>query len=589
VNSAATPDSIARGISIPIQSPILMPSSPLAPTLTFVAVTQLEGGNRPSSPFPTHSPFISTPRIQAAIAFQAASSAASPAASTPGLIADSGFEGASPAPWNDVVHDALCAITSQSSTAESPSDTGFVYLQKEARDLEREISTLEQRFGKNNPQALKKMARLCNIFRRQGRYKSAEILAKQRLLAHRERGESKELSATLVDIAEIFLEQGELDRAERAATKAYNMSQTADPRDDIIAFNSKDSLAAICNSNGQLEKSEEILIGLLALVDTVFCNKDDADFTRRHVMTELSSSVVGQGRLAQAEQWAAKAVECCSLGSTKSSDTCSNAHLGLADILIMQGRFDEALKMSLEATSTCRKRYGLENPRTFYWMRILGVIYTHQGQRKEAESCLQAAISVGRKLLGPRHVLVHSVLIDMIYLYVEQQLWDHADAVLDESGAFSGDGPKRSLFLQSAILQARGRHSQALEIGQGFAEELESLNSFWGPYANNVIIGILRDLERLEESEDLASRTIVSSTSLLGPNHPDTLRSVGNLARTKMAKGEAAVAIRMMEECVQSLTASVGSEHYLTLRSRETLDGWLKPEDQNFDMWSAPL
>ncbi|KAK0743785.1 hypothetical protein B0T18DRAFT_415896 [Schizothecium vesticola] len=590
----ASPHPTVTGFSVPIRSPIHFPTSPFAPAPAgFISVAQLDGRNFPSSPFPTPSPFISTPRLEAAN-FQGAGSAASPAASTPGLVADTGFEGASPAPWNDAAHEAICAIEGSGLTADGPPDTGFVYLEQKSYALERELYALERLHGKNNPEALRLMAELVLVLKDQGRYKSAERFGRRRFLAHRDRGEAKKEAWALGALADVFRCQGNLKKAAMTATKAYDMARTGSSRNERLAFRAQELLGYIFLEDRQPERGEEILVGLLGQVDPVL--GIDNCHVQPNIMAALTISAVQLGKLRQAEEWAVKAMELCNQLNTKSDLSCCYAPTVLADIWIRQARYDEALKIGLKCIAACQKRYGLEHPKTAICMRIVGGAYTGQGQWNQAESCIKAAIDVRRRILGPGHSQVGRALIDRLYLHVEQQLWDQAEAVLAEYRS-TGASYWFVSVLESAIIDERGRHSQALEIGQAPAQQLEATNDPDASYANNVIVKILRNLGKLEESEDLASRNIDFSTSLLGPKHPRTLQSVDNVARAKMAKGEAARAIQIMEECVQSLTASVGSEHYLTRRSRETLDQWMEMGGQysvlpevtpmEFEVWLA--
>jgi tetratricopeptide (TPR) repeat protein len=570
---SASPYPTVTGFSVPVRSPIHFSTSPFAPAPAgFIPAAQLDGRNFPSSPFPTLSPFISTPRLEAAN-FQGVGSATSPAASTPGLVADTGFEGASPAPWNDAAHEAICAIEGSGLTADGPPDTGFVYLEQKSYALERELYALERLHGKNSPEALRLMAELVQVLKDKGRYKSAGMFGRRRVLAHRDRGEKEKEAWALQALADIFRLQGDLKKAAMTATKSYDMARTGSSRNERLAFEAQRLLGFIFAEDQQPERAEEILIGLLGQVDHVL------GINNRHVqasiMMNLTFSALQRGKLRQAEERAVKAVELCNQLNPESDLSCCHAPVVLAGVWIRQARYDEALKIGLQCIAACKKRCGLEHPTTANCMLALGRAYTGQGQWNQAESCIKAAIDVRRRILGPGHFQMADALIDRLYLYVEQQLWDQAEAVLAEYRSTGVSCRYVSVF-ESAIIDARGRHSQALKIGQAPTQKLEATNDPKASYANNVIVKILRNLGMLEESEGLASRNIDCSTSLLGPKHPWTLQSVDNVARAKMAKGEATRAIQIMEECVQSLTTSVGSEHYLTRRSRETLDQWME-------------
>ncbi|KAK0642963.1 hypothetical protein B0T16DRAFT_415009 [Cercophora newfieldiana] len=578
LNPASSPDLMLIDV-MPTHSTILSTPSPFSATLNVVTGIQPERGSLPPSPFPAPS-FVATPRLQAATTFQDSSSAPSPVASTPGLVADTNFEGASPGPWNDDVHRAICAVAGPSSDKGGPPDTGFIYMKKEAEDLEREVLALERIHGKDSAEALKKMRKLFNVLLVQGRYKSAEIVGRRRLLAHRDRGELNGVSEALVALAGLFSSQGDLPRAEKAATKAHDISRTPGGGGDYIAVHALSQLAFIYTVRGEYQKAEEIQLRLLDYIDNTLNGDDDC---RAEVTHDLANTLFLQGRLTEAEDWAVRAVELQTRDATDEAAICSYVHMTLVKIRCRQAKYKEAREVSIESIAACKKIFGMEHPRTAAWMSLLGFISIFQGQWKKAETCLRASVGVRRKLLGPTHYRIIWNLVDMLFLYVEWQLWDQAEDILAECrSTFPRRRPDISLELlsiyEAAIADARMQYIQAIEIGRGPAQRLESTEPLEGLYANNVIVRILRNLGRLEESEDLASRTIDLSTSIYGTNHPETQRSRDNLARTQMVRGAGPQAIQLMKECVQSFTACVGAEHYLTVRSQETLTEWEQVE-----------
>jgi Tetratricopeptide repeat len=61
---------------------------------------------------------------------------------------------------------------------------------------------------------------------------------------------------------------------------------------------------------------------------------------------------------------------------------------------------------------------------------------------------------------------------------------------------------------------------------------------------------------------------------VLGPEHPDTLTSMNNLAFTWKEMERDTEAIRLMKDCVQLLKRILGINHPNTVSSSATLTGW---------------
>ena len=67
---------------------------------------------------------------------------------------------------------------------------------------------------------------------------------------------------------------------------------------------------------------------------------------------------------------------------------------------------------------------------------------------------------------------------------------------------------------------------------------------------NDIKVTALRETGDFVEAEEIARRNVGDSRRLVGPGHPDTLRYLGNLARTLLASGKTVEGVVLMEECV---------------------------------------
>src|SRR5208282_2765431 len=81
----------------------------------------------------------------------------------------------------------------------------------------------------------------------------------------------------------------------------------------------------------------------------------------------------------------------------------------------------------------------------------------------------------------------------------------------------------------------------------------------------------LREDGKLSDSERLSLRASEISAEILGPEHPDTLRSMDNLAITYRDQGRAAEAAALQEEVLEKRRRILGDEHPDTLRSMDNL------------------
>jgi hypothetical protein len=80
--------------------------------------------------------------------------------------------------------------------------------------------------------------------------------------------------------------------------------------------------------------------------------------------------------------------------------------------------------------------------------------------------------------------------------------------------------------------------------------------------------------EKPQRSLELFVQVMETSKRVRGPEHPQTLTSMANLAFTWKAIGRRAEAFKLMDECVQLRRQVVGVGHPDFLSSSETLSRW---------------
>jgi hypothetical protein len=80
-----------------------------------------------------------------------------------------------------------------------------------------------------------------------------------------------------------------------------------------------------------------------------------------------------------------------------------------------------------------------------------------------------------------------------------------------------------------------------------------------------------RNPGRWDEAETLFVQVMETSKTKLGPDHPDTLTSMNNLAFTWKGQSRDAEAVQLMRDCVQRQKRVLGIQHPHSLSSRAAL------------------
>ena len=102
----------------------------------------------------------------------------------------------------------------------------------------------------------------------------------------------------------------------------------------------------------------------------------------------------------------------------------------------------------------------------------------------------------------------------------------------------------------------------ARQLGPDHPDTLRSMNNLAGSYDG---------LGRYADALQLHEETLALRKAKLGPDHPDTLASMNNLAVSYYALGRSADALTLHEETLALVKAKLGPDHPATLRSMHCL------------------
>jgi tetratricopeptide (TPR) repeat protein len=128
------------------------------------------------------------------------------------------------------------------------------------------------------------------------------------------------------------------------------------------------------------------------------------------------------------------------------------------------------------------------------------------------------------------------------------------------------------LYSRAQSLVERGIEIQRRVLGPEHPDTLRSMNR---------LASILLDEGHLAEAEKLSRETLELRRRVLGPEHPDTLLSMNNLATTLGDEGHDAEAEKVFRETLESERRVLGPEHPDTLRSMSNLANTLRDEGRD--------
>ncbi|KAJ7467937.1 hypothetical protein FB451DRAFT_1481068 [Mycena latifolia] len=220
------------------------------------------------------------------------------------------------------------------------------------------------------------------------------------------------------------------------------------------------------------------------------------------------------------------------------------------------GKFQRAEELQIVILEKRRKILGEDHPATLVSMNNLASTYCDLGSLKEAAK-LQITVAEKRtEVLGEDHPETLTALNNLGGIY--HQLGDFNAAVelqlevLEKRKKCLGLGNfKAAVELQIEVLEKRRKI-----LGNNHPETLRTMSDLAVTYHN---------MSQFKEAEELQTAALEKRRSILGEDHPDTLLSVNNLAMVYHSLERFPEAMELLMMALEKLRKLKGVDHPTTL------------------------
>jgi serine/threonine protein kinase/Tfp pilus assembly protein PilF len=203
------------------------------------------------------------------------------------------------------------------------------------------------------------------------------------------------------------------------------------------------------------------------------------------------------------------------------------------------GLYLEAQTQVERALELQRRVLGPENPKTLRTIFRLGCIAYLQGRYAQAEGLFKQSLEIQRRVLGPGHPDTLSSVNNLANAYDSQG--EHAQAEL--------------LYSQTLEIQRR-------VLGPEHPDTLRCMNN---------LASIYESQGKYAQAEELQSQAVEIKRRVLGSDHPSTLVSMNNLATIYDSQGKYAQAEALYSQALEIRRRVLGLEHPSTLNSMHNL------------------
>lgn len=355
-----------------------------------------------------------------------------------------------------------------------------------------------------------------------------------------------------------------------------------DPGTDMrLRANIDLDLAELYRANGQLEKSELLLVCTLRDVRDRLGDKDR--LTAR-VLHGLGATNLSQSQFESAKENLLEALnvlkdqdefDAGAIGRLQS--TLAIAHRNL-------GQNDEAEKLLRESITNLRKKFSGNQSDTAVALSNLGNLLRTRGRLSEAQAALEESISIQRQLYHGDHIDLATTLNNLSLVLLMLHRFDEAEPVLRESLAMvrkiiGPQSPQLAIGLSnySSMLREQGRYveaepllREAIEIRESLFGDADAQLAFM--FANLGQLLIL--LERPDDALVAIERSIAIHREVHGNESIALAKAKSLMAQACHASKDydrsivlQLEAIRVLESSGEGAQSDVGTMYYQLAKS----------------------
>jgi serine/threonine-protein kinase len=255
----------------------------------------------------------------------------------------------------------------------------------------------------------------------------------------------------------------------------------------------------------------------------------------------------------------------------------------LADLLILQGRYQDAERAAREALAIHRATIGPESAAAAEDLGLVGAALASRGERVDAKAVLDQALALRRRVLPPDDPAIAENLSALAYVasesgdFAEMEV-RHAEALAILRRAFGDKHPRVALGLNNLAVayDNRGRYDEAFRLHQ---EALQMRRALFGnthpavATSLNNLATVLQKQQRYAEAEPLVREVVALRRTLLGTDHPSTIVAYNNLGVLLTRSGRAREAEPVLREGVAAARARLAEDHPIALQVQMSLAG----------------
>ncbi|WP_017591222.1 FxSxx-COOH system tetratricopeptide repeat protein [Nocardiopsis potens] len=335
--------------------------------------------------------------------------------------------------------------------------------------------------------------------------------------------------------------------------------------------------AALLSTLGDFEEAHSLT---LHVVDTLTRLRGAADEETLEVRQDLVLQLRNLGRFHEALEVSGEVLEAQERVLGRDDPlTLQTAHIHAVGLRLM-GRLEEAMAIDGYNLQRRTEILGPENPRTLSSGYALAVGLMERAEFGKGLDLIEDCRTTAERVYPEDNQFRLGLLLLQATLLRRMGRVQEALALSEETYAiYLGKGaPEAFTTLQAAgchsvALRAAGEYDQALALSERTLEGFRSAYNDRHPAYADVALNhavILRLLGRADEARLLDEAALEVHTGI-GEGHPSTIANAVNLASDLFVGGNPAKALELDERTLRTSRSALGDEHPLTLAAERNL------------------
>ena len=383
-------------------------------------------------------------------------------------------------------------------------------------------------------------------------------------------------------IGSVYSDLGEPRSAVRHLRRVHSLRLAELGERDRTTLEAASRLARALYSAGEHESAEELLLPTLGSQIEVLGDDSPATLASERSLALLRH---GQGRPEEAYQILRASYERAERALSPLHRTTVQLLGSLAVVAQASGRDAEASELFRESLARHRLTLGDGDPATVAAMVNLATFLRTRSANEEAAELLTEAHARQLEIFGADHPATLTGLLSLGLVNHALGRVAEAEAMLRRAleGFERSAGPDhadtyRAMAALARSLETRGERQEAERL---FRRALEGTRALLG-HDHPDTDGRRKDLANflltpggpLDEVGELLEESFESQRRNLGPRHPNTLRSLTNLALLRHRLGDETGAEALHLEALEGLREVFGPDHIEVLAVESTLAGF---------------